>query len=226
LEIYQQQQEEDSTTTAATTLPVEVEWRPFVIDPGTDPDGEDLEAYCARRWGGSGWTRHLRREGRKSGANFADWRWWPSTWKVHQFVEYGKEFHGDDTDAHRLKSVLFEALYESGYNPSSVEALVGIARSQGWDDIDRLRRYLEDDVGLGAVHADIQAGRRQYGVSSVPYFVVGIEPKTESLPYGLSGAQPASAFVRIFHELASTSAVASGAGGTDDSSSSHRGRGR
>ena len=51
---------------------VAVEWKPYIIDPGTNVDGETVESYCKRRWGGSGWTKSLKVEGRKDGANFAN----------------------------------------------------------------------------------------------------------------------------------------------------------
>jgi predicted DsbA family dithiol-disulfide isomerase len=148
---------------------VEVEWKAFAIDPGTDPRGEAVEAYCRRRWGGSGWTQQLRREGRASGASFGDWRYWPSSLKAHQLVQYGKRFHSGGGGgahhssgiSHRVKAVLFEALYESGQNPSTVEGLVEIARSGlGWDgaEAERLRRYLQHDEGLEAVRDEIREG--------------------------------------------------------------------
>jgi predicted DsbA family dithiol-disulfide isomerase len=202
---------------------VEIEWMPFQIDPGTDRGGEDMEAYCRRRWGGSGWTRHLRQEGRRSGANFGGWKWWPHTGLAHQFVQFGKELHGADT--HHLNLALFEAMYESGQNLSSVDALVDLARSRFPDwDADRLRRYLLDNAGRVAVRRDIQAGRQKYGVSSVPYFVVGIEPRTGSdrLPYGLSGAQPSSTFLRIFSELAEEANAANKGDGEEIGGSSRR----
>lgn len=63
-------------------MAVQVEWKPFQIDPGTATQGEEFETYCRRRWGSSGWTNHLRQQGKKDGALFADWKWWPNTLKV------------------------------------------------------------------------------------------------------------------------------------------------
>jgi predicted DsbA family dithiol-disulfide isomerase len=105
---------------------VQVEWKPYMIDPGTNAQGEDMEAYCRRRWGGAGWTHHLRQEGSKSGANFGNWKWWSHTGLAHQWVQYGKERHGASTDL--MNSILFEALYESGRNLSSLDVLVDLAR--------------------------------------------------------------------------------------------------
>ena len=59
-----------------------------MIDPGTNINGETVEAYCRRRWGGAGWTHHLISEGKQDGAKFSDWQWWPHTLKAHQLVEY------------------------------------------------------------------------------------------------------------------------------------------
>lgn len=39
---------------------VEVSFSPYMIDPRTQPDGEDYLAYTERRWGGDGWTASLK----------------------------------------------------------------------------------------------------------------------------------------------------------------------
>lgn len=80
-----------ATTTRVSTNPdandiFSVEWRPFQIDPGTKASDETVSEYCRRRWGGAGWTDHLKQEGRKDNAKFNDWQWWPSTLKARQLV--------------------------------------------------------------------------------------------------------------------------------------------
>jgi predicted DsbA family dithiol-disulfide isomerase len=179
---------------------VQVTWKPYQIDPGTALNGEDFEAYCRRRWGGSGWTNHLKREGSRDGASFWNWKWWPNTTRAHQWILYGVEKHGADTD--RLNSVLFQALYEDGQNISLVETLVALGRTEFSDcDADDLRDYLENNKGKVAVQQEIAEGRTKYNIRSVPFFVIGLEG-SPAIPYGLSGAQPASAFQTIFEELA------------------------
>ena len=49
-----------------------------MIDPATNKDGETVEAYCRRRWGGSGWTRSMISSGKKDGATFSNWEWYVS----------------------------------------------------------------------------------------------------------------------------------------------------
>lgn len=187
-------------------IPVRVEWKPFQIDPGTDVQGERVETYCRRRWGSSGWTSHLRREGEKSGASFSDWRFWPNTLKGHQFILYGVERHDAPTD--RMNSILFDATYEQGKNVSLTETLVDLAQCHfpDWDRND-LRQFLEEDRGGARVHTEIATGRRQYGVSAVPFFVIGVADSNGRYrdgahkPYGLSGAQPVDAFLDVFAQV-------------------------
>lgn len=120
-----------------------------MIDPNTQPSGEDYKAYNRRRWGGDGWTRSLRAKGRAVGAPFANWQTWPHTMRAHQlmmFAPHEKE--------HELKERLFEAVYERGENISDLETLCRIA----------------GDAGLDTASAR--------GVQGVPFFIVhGAEDK-------------------------------------------------
>jgi predicted DsbA family dithiol-disulfide isomerase len=56
-----------------------VHYYPFMIDPGTQPDGEPYDDYNRRRWGGDGWTRSMKQMGRKEGAPYNNWVTWPNT---------------------------------------------------------------------------------------------------------------------------------------------------
>uniref|UniRef100_A0A7R9VFB1 DSBA-like thioredoxin domain-containing protein n=1 Tax=Pseudictyota dubia TaxID=2749911 RepID=A0A7R9VFB1_9STRA len=168
-----------------------------MIDPQTNPTGEEFEAYNIRRWGSSGWTRHLKSEGRKDGAKFEKWTWWPNTSKAHQLVLFA-ERSGIDTNA--SNRALFEAVYEEGMNISLVEVLVQIGSERLNLDATKLRQFLEGDEGKREVVRQIQTGRQKYRISGVPYFIVGRDGSDE-LPYGLSGAQTSRTFLQCFEEL-------------------------
>lgn len=234
--VQQQQRQQYQASTAAAAASstmddnnnnnkavVEIEWKPYQIDPGTDPNGEEFEAYNRRRWGSSGWTLDLKRQGARDGggAMFKDWQWWPNTSKAHQFIQYGKEQNGDDNaasgsgsnfDTDHANAVLFDALYEHGENLSSTETLLQIAAREypAWDAGD-LRNYLDGNKGLQLVKQEIQDGRRRYGISGVPFFVIehktteGGSAGSHHKPYGFSGAQASSTFVEIFEELSNSS---------------------
>ena len=189
-----------------------VDWKPFIIDPGTQLEGESVESYCQRRWGGSGWTQHLITEGRQDGggggARFENWQVWPNTWKAHQFIQYCCHDNPAGISTDIVNQVLFRAEYEEGRNISLVETLVELAQTNEElgmmhldpAGIDALRRYLTEDQGKARVESEIRSGRSQYGIRSVPFFVVrgNLLPR----PYRFSGAQSKETFLEIFEKVA------------------------
>lgn len=167
-----------------------------MIDPGTNPMGEEFEAYNRRRWGGSGWTHDLRAKGRKdgAGANFENWKWWPNTYKAHQLVRFAE---GKGIDTSTSNKVLFEAIYEEGENVSLIDTLVRIAADKLSLPSEEVRTYLESDEGGAEIENDINNGRRKYSISGVPFFIIGSEGSGQ-LPYAMSGAQSSNTFLRTF----------------------------
>lgn len=181
---------------------INVVWKPYMIDPGTKATGEDFQSYNRRRWGSSGWTHHLKSEGRKDGfgATFSDWKWWPNTLKAHCLVQFAQEKYNVDTS--KSNSALFHALYEQGKNISLIDTLVQIGvRDLGLPDEGELREYLEGESGDTKVKHEIQEGQSMYRISGVPYFVIGKDSDDTGRPYGFSGAQSQDAFLNVFEEL-------------------------
>ena len=179
-------------------VPLSIEWKPFQIDLSTDMQGEDMEAYCRRRWGSSGWTNHLKQEGRKDGASFRNWKWWPNTLRGHQWIQYGVQRHNLKSDD--LNARLFTALYEEGANLSSVQTLIKLGQELFPEcNEEELRAYLSDNQGAVEVQREIQAGRRQFQIQGVPFFVVSRngEPFTT-----FSGAQSSGYLKSILREAA------------------------
>ena len=173
-----------------------------MIDPNTNPSGETVEAYCRRRWGGSGWTAHLKQEGRNDGygSSFREWSWWPNTIRAHSWIKFASERHGVDTGV--CNSILFKALYEEGKNISLIDVLVEIAKEDlkfTDEKADELYEYLAREEGVPGVKEEIRRGRREYDISGVPFFIIGSD--TDDPPYALSGAQKPQTFLKIFKEL-------------------------
>jgi predicted DsbA family dithiol-disulfide isomerase len=155
----------------------------------------------------------LKSEGRKDGADFSNWKWWPNTLKAHQLVQFC-ESNGISSADH-VNALLFRAEYERGENISLVDVLVRIGQeaSDGSTDsnkIDDLRKYLTEDEGKAQLEQEISHGRRKYRVSSVPYFLISADEdatddkknRPRQRPYGLSGAQSSDTFVELFKEIA------------------------
>lgn len=177
-----------------------------MIDPGTNISGEEFESYNRRRWGSSGWTNHLKSEGRNDGhgANFANWRWWPHTMKAHCLVKFMSNERYNVPTA-MSNAAIFQALYEEGKNVSLVDALVEVAVGQlGLPESDEqeLRQYLETGAGENDVKNEIKRGRNMYRIKGVPFFIIEEDGGDgDERPYGLSGAQSANTFLGIFEEL-------------------------
>mmetsp|Transcript_754 Transcript_754/g.2510 ORF Transcript_754/g.2510 Transcript_754/m.2510 type:complete len:210 (-) Transcript_754:22-651(-) len=185
---------------------VEVRWLPYIIDPGTAPEGEEYLAYNRRRWGSDGWTSSLRNMGERVGAPFSDWRWWPNTLKAHCLVHLA-ETKGLASSA--AKAALFEALYEEGANVSDEEVLAQLAEEKLGLQREEVLEYLRSGRGEMEVLSAVQAGQ-QVVQGGVPFFVVG-PAQREGPPYGFSGAQPTQTFTKLFEECAE----GSGSSGAD-----------
>ncbi len=178
---------------------VEVEWKPYMIDPSITVHGESLEAYCLRRWGSANMKSRFQQEGPKSGAHFADWQFACNTLKAHRFIQFANEKYAVDTD--QSNAAIFNALYEEGKNISLVDTLVDVGVNQlNLPDANEVRQYLQSDEGEYEVKAEIDSGRRKYRISGVPFFVIEAEGGSGQ-PYGMSGAQNKETFLDIFQEL-------------------------
>lgn len=168
---------------------VKVSWLPYIIDPGTAAGGEEYLAYNKRRWGSDGWTYSLKAQGRKVGAPFQDWKWWPNTLKAHCLVHLAQEKGVSSATA---KAVLFDALYEKGANLSSAKVLAELAEKKLALSKEEVLEYLESRQGEQAVLQLVRAGQ-DIVQGGVPFFIV----RGAGQPLGFSGAQPSEQLLQI-----------------------------
>jgi predicted DsbA family dithiol-disulfide isomerase len=176
---------------------IDVEWKPYMIDPSISVDGEDLEAYCVRRWGSSAWINRLKVEGGKSGAPFAHWKYACHTLKAHRLIKYAHDKHNIHTST--SNAAIFKALYEEGKNISSVDVLVEIGHNVlQLPKTNELKIYLEGHQDEQSIKDEMRNYSIKYNITGVPLFVI---EGADGTPYGLSGAQPKEAFLQIFQEL-------------------------
>jgi len=194
---------------------VEINWLPYIIDPGTAERGEDYAEYNQRRWGSDAWTYSLRQRGRAEGVRFADWRWWPNTFKAHRLVRFAQKRGISSSTA---KAAIFEALYEEGANVSEEETLANIAASKLGLEEEEVLAYLQSSDGLQEVLQEVMQAQ-QIVEGGVPFFVVRSLPfNSAERPYGFSGAQETSTLLSLFQKVAGRlpgggSSPAAGAGG-------------
>lgn len=171
---------------------VKVHYFPFMIDPGTKPDGEEYAAYNRRRWGGDGWTRSMKAMGAKEGAPYANWRTWPNTTHASRMLMKAEE-HGL---GEKLIGILYRMCYEEGENVSLRDTVGRAGEAAG---VPGAAEYAAGVEGTDELQKQLRGakvnGKR---VSAAPTFNVKIAAGS----YDFSGAQDMSSWLSILEQLA------------------------
>eukprot|EP00927_Polykrikos_kofoidii_P066529 TRINITY_DN62109_c0_g1_i1.p1 TRINITY_DN62109_c0_g1~~TRINITY_DN62109_c0_g1_i1.p1 ORF type:complete len:207 (-),score=47.85 TRINITY_DN62109_c0_g1_i1:30-650(-) len=187
-----------------------VHYRPYMIDPRTNRDGEDYKAYNRRRWGSDGWTHSLRERGKQLGLGFSSWRIWPNTFNAHRLCYFLAKKDAESgaalDESTKVKRALdlvnkfYELTYERGENISTPAGAAQAIEELGFGSAAEAEAWLRQGGGEDEViEADTYA-KKEKDISGVPFFVIsGEDPQRR--PVELSGAQGTSAFVKAFQHL-------------------------
>ena len=165
-----------------------VRWHPYELNPGLPAEGVDRREYLERKFGGPARAaqvyERVRRAGTQAGIAFDFERiaLQPNTRDAHRLVAW-VQTRGD---AGPLVERLFRAYFVEGRFVGSHEVLANLAEEAG-EDRDAALEFLGSGLGLDEV-AQAEARASSLGITGVPFFIVDGR-------YGLSGAQPAEAFV-------------------------------
>lgn len=149
----------------------EITWRAYQLNPDIPPEGDDRQAYMARKFPDQ--TRYkemsaiLVETGRSVGIafNFAAITRAPNTLDAHQLLHYAAT-QGVQND---LKERLFRAYFIDGRDVGDAATLADIGEAAG------LRRseitvLLRDKLAAGAVKDEL-AIAQQLGITGVPCFI-------------------------------------------------------
>ena len=158
----------------------------YMIDTGTDMDGEDMMSYCNRRWGSAAWISNLKKSGEKDGAMFANWKYWPNTFHAHRLLLYAESQHFPRTT--ELIHKLFLATYENGENISSIPTLVRLSDEVGLTGV---LDMLQSTLYMEEVIKEDNYAKSDLDIDGVPYFIVNNR-------FYLEGANPSSSFINVF----------------------------
>ncbi len=170
---------------------VEVRYHSFQLNPGF-PVGEAIKAdeYLASNYRMPAEQleashAHLTSQGRAAGL---DYRFedavMVNTLDAHRIIHLAKAAGRE----HEMVMRLFKAEFTDGLNLADHEVLADLAAELGLD-----REKAVAALATGAFEADIRADIAQaqaYGISGVPFFVFDNK-------YGISGAQPITAFRQV-----------------------------
>jgi predicted DsbA family dithiol-disulfide isomerase len=167
---------------------VEIAWRSFQLNPDT-PVGTAVPTkdYLARRFGpqASQMTGQVAELARAEGLDFDfDAALIVNTLEAHRLLHLAADLGVGDAAKERL----LRAHFTEGADLSDPETLVRLAGEAGVDT-GRAREVLAGTEYAEAVQADIELARA-FGATGVPFFVIDRK-------YGISGAQPAEAFLQV-----------------------------
>ncbi len=174
---------------------VEIEWQPFELNPDMPPEGEELRAHVARKYGSSKEDSdrartNITQAGSEYGFTFEyfDDMKIVNTLDAHVLLDYAHQV-GKQTD---LKMRLFSAFFTKGKDVSDRHVLIKEAETVGISTKES-EKVLADQEIKTRVKAQI-AQWQQMGVSGVPTVVFNRQS-------ALTGAQPKETFKQVLLEL-------------------------
>lgn len=175
-------------------LRVERVWQPFQLQPALPPDGVAWQPFAHAKFGGPDRMRsafeHVVQAAQDDGIRFnldgiarAS-----NTRDAHRVILHARD-HGLEWV---VAEAMFRAFFTDGRNLSDPDTLVAVATESGLEP-SGVRAMLSSDAFIAEVQSSqFQAAR--LGVRGVPFYV--LEGR-----YGLSGAQPVSAFVQALEMI-------------------------
>ena len=175
---------------------VEIEWQPFELNPDMPPEGEELRAHVARKYGSTkADSDRARANITQAGAqygftfNYVDGMKIVNTLDAHILLDYAHQL-GLQT---ALKLRLFSAFFTENKDVSDRNILIQEAEMVGIS-AQQSQTAFADEENKSRIKARI-AQWQQMGVSGVPTVVFN---QTSAL----TGAQPQATFKQVLSELA------------------------
>ncbi|TWF46390.1 DsbA family oxidoreductase [Neorhizobium alkalisoli] len=176
---------------------VEINWRPYRLNPDIPPEGVDHHKYLADKLGGADAVRQAHERltafGKEVGINFdfAAIKIGPNTLDAHRLLHWAMMESKEIQD--RVATGLFKANFEEGRNVGDHAVLAEIAEKAG---LDRkvIENLLASEADKDTVVAEIEAAQKM-GVSGVPFFIIDGQ-------YAVSGAQTPDVLAGAFRDIA------------------------
>lgn len=163
---------------------VNINWRPFQLDPTLPPEGRDRREYLEKKFGGPEKAKEIytriEHAGRDEGLdfNFPAIALSPNTIDAHRVIRWSSNEGQDVQD--KLVEGLFKAFFMDGQNVGDSKVLTKIAGDAGMD-ASVVAALLSTDQDKEAVANEIEVAQKM-GVSGVPCFIIDNK-------YAVMGAQ-------------------------------------
>jgi predicted DsbA family dithiol-disulfide isomerase len=184
----------DKAIAMVPEIAVEVNFRPFFLDPTIPAEGLDRHAYMLAKFGEERLkTIHdpLIAAGKEDGVPYAFDKITrtPSSMNAHRLLRWSHLIGSHRT----VKEALFMAYWSWGQDISDIEVLKTIAIVNGLNG-DEIAEELAGDRDKKEVLDEARLAQ-EIGVSGVPTFVVNRK-------YGATGAQPVESLVALIRKVA------------------------
>ena len=172
----------EKALTLCPDIEVEVNWRPFFLNPWVPPEGMSRKAYLEAKFGSvERYQQNMPRmvqAGAQEGIPFAfeKMQWQPNTLDCHRLLRWAR----DNGAQGALKERLMVLYFIEGADLRDREVLVQAASACGMD-AERVRALLDSETDKAEVAAEAQSASES-GINGVPCFIFGNA-------FGVSGAQ-------------------------------------
>ena len=182
---------------------VEVNWRPFQLDPTLPREGKDRDQYLSEKFGSIERARELYRNVENAGAGegipfrFEAIAVSPNTLDAHRLIRWAQTA-GDGVQG-RVVEALFELYFLKGQNIGDHAVLIEVARQAGMDAA-VVESLLASDADREAIQQEI-ALAQQMGVTAAPCFI--LENK-----YAVMGAQEPETIADAIRQVAADKSAA------------------
>lgn len=177
-----------------SSVPVELHFQPFELNPAMPPEGEDTIEHLSRKYGRTpaqlAQAREgLRQRGAEVGFTFGERpRIW-NTFNAHRLLHWA----GLEGKQRELKHALLAAYHGRAENPGDTEVLVRLAGEVGLD-AQRARAILATDEYAAQVR-EAERHWQELGISAVPAVIIDERHLIE-------GGQPPEVFEQALRQLA------------------------
>lgn len=182
---------------------IDINWRPYRLNPEYPPEGVDQKAALAEKLGGHEAVQRahetLTKLGQEVGIafDFAAIKVGPNTLDAHRLIHWAMTESREAQD--RVVTALFKANFELGRNVGDPDVLLDIAEEAGLDRA-VIGTLLSSDADKDLVLGEIEAAQKM-GVNGVPFFIIDQQ-------YAVSGAQTPDVLANAFVEIAQAKAEA------------------
>ncbi len=182
---------------------VDVNWRPYRLNPDIPAEGVDQKAYLEEKLGGAEAVARahemLAKLGEEVGIryDFEAIRIGPNTLDAHRLLHWASMEGREIQD--RIATALFKANFEEGRNVGNHRVLADIAEGAGMDR-KLVENLLAGDADTDSVLGEIDAAQKM-GVNGVPFFIIDGQ-------YAVSGAQTPDVLADALREIAKLKAEA------------------